>query len=474
MIPVSSNIRQYLSDLFGESADQYIKFLNTGYNTYIRRGIRCSDERLNSGLSAYGITLQKHSKVNPAYIVLEGEELAGKTLQHLMGMYYIQSLSSMIPPIVLNPRHNELVLDLCAAPGSKTTQLAEMMENRGTLVSNEISVERVKTLVHNIDRMNLINTGVLNKQGELLSRVYSNYFDKILVDAPCSALGVLQKKQEVSRWWNEERVSVLSAIQIKLLISAVKMLKPGGEIVYSTCTLTPEENELIINLVLNKYPVEILDIELPVNASEGITLYKNEKLHSGLSRARRILPWEVNSEGFFIAKLRKTSVTESKEFSAGAQDPGFTGSSSRLIRDHLSELSENYGIDHGLWASVKFLFRGNDIFFTSSEWNAENLSAFTRIGTRFGSIGKNGKLQLHSYAAQYFSGSIQGNVYDITNPAELRSYLGGGIIRTDIHDSKVTKVIRYNDMVLGTAVPVQNGLKSQFPKSKRMQEFIIP
>ena len=132
--------------------------------------------------------------------VTEGSELTGKTLEHILGHYYVQSLSSMLPPIVLAPDKNDIVLDLCAAPGSKTTQLAELMHNDGTLIANEIQLSRLKALVHNIERMNIANVGVVHQKGELLSKAYGNYFDKILVDAPCSGLGIIQKKDEVTKW----------------------------------------------------------------------------------------------------------------------------------------------------------------------------------------------------------------------------------------------------------------------------------
>ena len=152
--------------------------------------------------------------------------------------------------------NNDTVLDLCSAPGSKTTQLGEMMRNNGTLISNEIALDRVKMLVFNIDRMNLINAGIIHSKGELLSKIYPDYFDKILVDAPCSGLGIIQKKNEISNWWSLKRASILGDLQLRLLIAAIKMVKEEGEIVYSTCTLTIEENELIINKVLKKYPVK--------------------------------------------------------------------------------------------------------------------------------------------------------------------------------------------------------------------------
>ncbi|MCU0364422.1 MAG: hypothetical protein MUE93_01955 [Ignavibacteriaceae bacterium] len=137
---------------------------------------------------------------------------------------------------MLSPTSTDLVLDLCSAPGSKTTQLAEMMDNKGILIVNELEIDRIKALVFNLDKMNFLNYGVLNSRGEILSKYYNSYFDKILVDAPCSGLGIIQKKNEVGKWWSIERVNNLVEIQNKLLVSAIKMLKVGGELVYSTCS----------------------------------------------------------------------------------------------------------------------------------------------------------------------------------------------------------------------------------------------
>lgn len=474
MIELSKDIFEYLTSLYGsESALAYKAYIQTEHTTYLRKKKNYSSENLINDLSEYGITVQQEPEIPDAYKIIKGENAAGKTIQHITGKYYIQSLSSMVPAMVLDPKEKDVVLDLCAAPGSKTTQLSDLMGNKGTLISNEISVDRVKMLVHNIDRMNVINIGVLNHKGELLSKVYSNYFDKILVDAPCSALGVLQKKQEVSSWWNEERVAVIASIQLKLLIAAIKMLKPGGELVYSTCTLTPEENEIIVNTVLRKYPVEAAVIEFPLESHEGFTSYKNERLHPDLKKAKRILPWQVDSEGFFVVKLRKTSETETNGSNTGkVSGLSFISSDHKSIRGHLAELSDAYGIHNTVWNGYKYLAKGTDLFFTAESWNDSDLSSFTRVGTRFGSIGKNNKLQLHPFAVQYFSDEIKENIYFVKDKNELRNYLAGGIIRTSAEPGTL-KAVKYRDIMLGTAVPVHNGLKSQFPKSKRMQEIIL-
>ena len=208
MIPISDKIAGYLTDLFGSDAvERYGKYLEDDPATYLRsNSIKTNrDEVQEDLLSNYGITTEKLSEISDALKVVGDKTFIGKTLEHSIGDYYIQSLSSMIPPLVLNPQPTDKVLDLCSAPGSKTTQLAALMQNKGTLLVNEIQLDRLKTLVFNLERMNVVNAGVIHSKGEVLSRFFQNHFDKILVDAPCSGLGIMQKKNEVSNWWTKEK-----------------------------------------------------------------------------------------------------------------------------------------------------------------------------------------------------------------------------------------------------------------------------
>ena len=212
----------------------------------------------------YGLMSETHPDIDDALVITsDPENLVGKTFEHLLGYYYIQSTSSMLPPHYLQPEPGTKVLDLCAAPGSKSTQLAAMMGNTGMLVLNEVQGDRLRTLSFNVERTNVYNAGIIQSKGEWLGRYYQNYFDKILVDVPCSGLGIIQKKEEVNKWWSVSSITGLINLQMSLVIAAVKMLKPGGELVYSTCTLTTEENEEIINKVLEKYPVELIPVSVP-------------------------------------------------------------------------------------------------------------------------------------------------------------------------------------------------------------------
>ncbi len=476
MIEVNSSIFTYLKKIYNEkTAKEYIDFIYSNPSQYIRvNSLKTNPADLSQKLfEVYGIEVEAINDIPGCLKIIKNENKTGKTIQHILGDYYIQSLSSMLPPLALRPDEQDTVLDLCSAPGSKTTQLGEMMRNNGTLISNEIALDRVKMLVFNIDRMNLINAGVIHSKGELLSKIYPDYFDKILVDAPCSGLGIIQKKNEVSNWWSLKRASVLGDLQLRLLIAAIKMVKEEGEIVYSTCTLTIEENELIINKVLKKYPVKIVELELPVKSHSAFTLYEGENLDPSLSKAHRILPWEINSEGFFIVKLKKIGKTEPPEVAQiQKQNLQLLSFAKKIIREPLDNILNEFGIENEVLSNFNYLIKGTDIFFVNKNWHDKNLNIFNRIGTRFGTIDKNGNTVLHTQAAQILDKDIKNNIYEIESSGELEIYLNGGIIKKELNYTGQC-VIKYKNSIIGTAVITKQGIKSRFPRAKRTQEILI-
>jgi 16S rRNA (cytosine1407-C5)-methyltransferase len=322
--------------------------------------------------------------------------------------------------------------------------------------------------------MNFLNYGVVNSRGEILSKYFNAYFDKILVDAPCSGLGIIQKKNEVNKWWSPERVSYLGEIQNKLLVSAISMLKVGGEIVYSTCTLTPEENELIINNLLKKYPIELEPVDLPLKHHNGFTEYHGTKLNESLANTIRIFPWEADSDGFFLARIRKTGETTPPEQIKWKKHYVITmhRHNDNIIDEKLNVLCNEFGIDRAVFSDYKFLLKRNDIFFTTKAWGDENLGLFQRVGTKFGTIDKNGKIVLHSLAAQMLQKHITKNIYEIQDLNELRLYLMGAlIVNDDLLPGQYA--VRFNDYILGTGVVIRGGLKSRYPRSSRTQTIRI-
>lgn len=218
------------------------------------------------------------------------------------GYIYFQSLSSMVPPLVLNPRPGESVLDMTAAPGSKTTELAMLMENKGEILANELDKIRYERLKFNVQMQGANIVQVINRRGEKLGDEYESKFDKVLLDTPCSGEGrFIATSPQTYRNWSLKNVNTLVKLQKKLLMSGYKALKSGGELVYSTCTINRLENEFILDWVLNNFDIRLVDIELEIKDSiKG----NSEGLNTSIEKSIKILPSKV-MEGFFVAKFRK-------------------------------------------------------------------------------------------------------------------------------------------------------------------------
>ena len=218
------------------------------------------------------------------------------------GYIYIQSLSSMVPPLVLAPQEGENVLDLTAAPGSKTTQIASLMNGKGFVLANELDKLRCEKLKYNINSQGANIVKVINGRGEKIGEQYSEKFDKVLLDTPCSGEGRFTIYNVQSyKTWSPKTVNELNKMQKKLFKSAYNALKPKGTLVYSTCTLNKEENEHILDWALNNFNLKL--VPLDVNIREAIPAFNNE-LNKSINNAIRILP-SKDMEGFFVAKFIK-------------------------------------------------------------------------------------------------------------------------------------------------------------------------
>jgi NOL1/NOP2/sun family putative RNA methylase len=240
---------------------------------------------------------------------LEPGEL-GKAREHLLGYYYIQEITSMMPIIALKPGQNDIFLDLCASPGSKTTQASSEMKNSGVIIANDVSIKRIMILSANLEKNKSTNFVLTRDDGiSLCNRLkkLNMKFTKILVDAPCSGEGNIRTSPRTFLEWSEGLLKNLSKKQKILAANSFELLKLDGEMVYSTCTHSPEENEEVIQYLLETFKdkIEILDIDLPLKTRPGITEWKNKKFSSELKKAKRIYPHDNDMEGFFLCKLRR-------------------------------------------------------------------------------------------------------------------------------------------------------------------------
>jgi len=254
----------------------------------------------------------KEILINKNLAKLEPGEL-GRSIEHFLGYYYIQELASMLPLVAMTFNENDFYLDLCAAPGSKTTQAAAKMENKGTIIANEMSLGRMRILSSNLERCSVTNTIITRKEGRALCRDFEKgniFFDKILLDAPCSGEGTLRSTPKTSLMWNPKTIKSFSHLQKTLFEKAFKQLKVNGEMIYSTCTHAPEENEGVIDYALKRFKeeIEIMPFELPIKTRQGIIEWNGKRYDKKVKLSKRIYPHDNNTEGFFICKFKRVKI----------------------------------------------------------------------------------------------------------------------------------------------------------------------
>ncbi len=229
----------------------------------------------------------------------------GNTIEHALGYYYVQEAASMIPPIVLNPKPGEIILDMAAAPGSKSSQISQYMQNKGVLVANDVKGDRLAALGINLQRIGSYNQVITLMSGERFAES-GIMFDRILLDAPCSGTGTIRKSPKTILMWNPDMVRRLSRLQKKLIMTAWKVLKPGGTLVYSTCSSEPDENEGVVSFLLNNAPdAKMLEIKLPLKRSPAVLEFEGETYNSEVHNCLRLWPQDNDTEGFFVAGIRK-------------------------------------------------------------------------------------------------------------------------------------------------------------------------
>ncbi|HFR3976088.1 TPA: RsmF rRNA methyltransferase first C-terminal domain-containing protein [Streptococcus suis] len=234
-------------------------------------------------------------------------KVSGKSPEHVTGLVYSQEPAAQVVGQVASPEKGMKVLDLAAAPGGKSTHLLSYLDNTGLLVSNEISSKRAKILAENIERFGARNVVVTNESADRLAKVFPAYFDMIVLDAPCSGEGMFRKDPAAIQYWSKDYPAQCANLQREILESALEMLASGGQLIYSTCTWSPEENEEIVAWLLDNFELELIDI-LKINGmTEGI----------GYPQTARMYPHHFAGEGQFVAKFRYRGEAKQKKMKPG-------------------------------------------------------------------------------------------------------------------------------------------------------------
>lgn len=298
---------------------------------------------------------------------------------YFAGLYYLQEPSAMTPASRLPVEPGDRVLDVCAAPGGKATELGAKLQGTGVLAANDLSSSRAKGLLKNLELFGIGNVLVLSEEPGKLVSYFEGYFDKILIDAPCSGEGMFRKDKKMVKAWEEHGPSFFSKIQKSIITQAAQMLRPGGMLLYSTCTFSPEENEQTIEYLLQEYPefqiCEMEGYEGFVNGMPQVTESRNEEL----KKTVRIFPHRMKGEGHFLALLQKGEAHPA--LSSGTD----TGKPKKLPEEFTSFLSHV----HREFLPSRMELRGDKVYYMPADLPSIRGIRFLRTGLLLGELKKN-------------------------------------------------------------------------------------
>jgi NOL1/NOP2/sun family putative RNA methylase len=267
--------------------------------------LKATVAQVQERFAGYGIGIRQTAWCPEAF-VSDVPEIGG-TLEHFLGGIYLQELASMLPPVVVRKELEtaRLVLDACAAPGSKTTQMAAMMQNKRMIVANDIDYSRIRALKFNLEKTGTINTIITNQN--LVHFPSQLQFGVVLLDAPCSGEGTIRKTDSVLAGWSEQVIERHSRMQKQLIVKAFDLLAPGGAMVYSTCTLAPEENEEVVDTLLKeRTDAKLEQVSVPgFRLSPAIMEWQGRKYSEEVAKVARVWPHHNNTDGFFLALVKK-------------------------------------------------------------------------------------------------------------------------------------------------------------------------
>ncbi|MBQ6392912.1 MAG: RsmB/NOP family class I SAM-dependent RNA methyltransferase [Eubacterium sp.] len=302
---------KFLASMREILGDEYESFL-TEFKDHRHYGLRVNTSKISKEeferISPFHLT--KIPWVDNGYYYEREDQPAGHPF-YAAGLYYLQEPSAMTPASRLSVEPGDRVLDLCAAPGGKATAMAADLEGQGQLVANDINTARARALLRNLELFGISNSFVTNEPPYVLAEKFPEYFDKIMVDAPCSGEGMFRKNPAVVDAWLEKGPEYFSSLQKEIVLYAADMLRAGGRMFYSTCTFSPLENEAVISWLLEKRPgMKVIPMEDYAGFSPGISSFEGMDFHPDCRLTRRIWPHHMEGEGHFLALLEKEGEDE--------------------------------------------------------------------------------------------------------------------------------------------------------------------
>lgn len=423
---------------------------------------------------------------------ISGDDVPGRHPYYHAGLYYIQEPSAMLPGQILSAQPGEKVLDLCAAPGGKTVQIAAAMKGKGLLVSNDISAERVKALVKNIELCGVKNAIVLNESPEKLVQNFEGYFDRVIIDAPCSGEGMFRKDEAAAKSWESFKYERCTRLQEPILHSADRLLKLGGTLVYSTCTFSPEEDEQMIAKFMQQHEgYELVEIPKVAGIEDGRPQWADGSEH--FKRTARLWPHRVLGEGHFVAKLVKKGTAAGLDegtaaglgeataarlgIGSGAGSESFRGISVTVpARDFVKEETVPYDkLPESFHAFMKdniddmpegvYLRKGRNIYHLPEPSPRLDGLRVAKFGWFLGSVEDNRFEPSHSMATALGMLAFKRSINLEATARETNSYLKGETLM--LEGEKGLAAVCVNGWTLGWAKQTGDMVKNMYPKGWR-------
>lgn len=395
----------------------------------------------------------------------------GRHPYHEAGVYYIQEPSAMAVVSLLEPKPGEKVLDLCAAPGGKTTHIAERLSGEGLLVSNEIHPARAKILSQNVERMGIGNAVVTNEDSGRLTKYFPEFFDRIVVDAPCSGEGMFRKDEQARAEWSEENVRICAQRQQEILDNAAQMLRPGGRLVYSTCTFSPEEDEDGIAWFLERHP-EFFIVKIPaVEKLSGLSAGRPEWSRNGhpdIAETYRIWPHKAEGEGHYLALLEKQA-TEEDGLESGRRKkkirtPKYWNDRTgmKVLQEFLKDTCNGYEpeTDH-------LTLFGDQLYLVPKEMPDFAGLKVLRPGLHIGTLKKNRLEPSHALALFLRPSQVRSSISIGAEEPQILDYLRGNTI-SDEEGRNGWTLVCADGYSIGWAKASSGILKNHYPKGLRI------
>ena len=452
-------IKKYTKLLGKSKADHLFKAINeNSKNAY----------RINSLKENQTLSYDHNEKIPLIPNAYYGK-ISGKDPEWVSGTVYSQEPDAMFPAFFLEAQPGEKILDLCAAPGGKSTAIGVQLKGQGFLLANEISLSRAKILRENLERWGITNALVTSEKPEKLTKYFSQYFDKILVDAPCSGEGMFRKDPKAIEYWSQDYVLFCQQRQKEILSAAVQMLKPGGKLIYSTCTFSPEENEQIVSWLTKTFGFTILPLKIDEQyIDHGHPEWSDNNIE--LAKTARFWPTANIGEGQYVAKLRleekknaqSSGLTRKKSDHKKQLKSALTKSDMHLISSVLDRFNLPSAIEN--W-QFKCQVHNNHVFIPALSTNSASHLKILSNGIELGILKKK-RFEPGHQLAMVLAAQEQNRVIDLSSSNYFK-YLHGEAIRTDSDETGFI-LVSFKHFILGFGKVSNHIIKNYYPKGLRI------